>query len=186
MDVKTLVAVAKPKMEAAIQHFIEELKSVRTGRANAQILDGVTVSYYGSMVPLNQMATVAVPEATQLLVTPFDANALGDIRLAIEQAQLGVSMSDDGRALRLVIPALTAERREEMVKKVGKVAEEARISIRTARGEAWESVQKAQKAAEISEDNRDWGRDELDRQTAEFNKKIEELSKVKETELRTV
>ena len=95
-------------------------------------------------------------------------------------------MSDDGRALRLVIPALTAERREEMVKKVGKLAEEARISIRSARGDAWETVQKAQKNAEISEDNRDWGRDELDKQTADYNKKIEEIMKVKEAELRTV
>ena len=186
MDVKTLVATAKPKMEAAVNHFIDELKSVRTGRANSQMLDTVVVSYYGSMVPLNQMATVSVPEATQLLVTPFDANALGDIRLSVEQAQLGVSMSDDGRVLRLVIPALTAERREEMVKKVGKLAEEARISIRTSRGDAWEVVQKAQKAGEISEDNRDWGRDELDKQTAEYNKKVEDLVKVKEAELRTV
>jgi len=186
MDVKTLAAAAKPKMDAAVAHFSEELKSVRTGRANAQILDMVTVAYYGSQMPLNQMATIAVPEATQLLVTPFDANALGDIRLAIEQAQLGLSMSDDGRALRLVIPALTAERREEMVKKVGKLAEEARISIRTARGDAWEAIQKAQKAAEISEDNRDWGRDELDKQTAEYNKKVEDLTKVKEAELRTI
>jgi ribosome recycling factor len=186
MDVKTIVATAQPKMEAAVKHFQEELASVRTGRANAQILDTVTVSYYGSQVPLRQMATIAVPEATQLLVTPFDANALGDIRLAVEQAQLGVSMSDDGRALRLAIPPLTAERREELVKKVGKLAEEARISIRTARGEAWEAVQKAQKAGEISEDNRDWGRDELDKETATYNKKVEDLMKEKEVELRTV
>lgn len=186
MDVKTLAGAAKPKMEAALAHFAEELKAVRTGRANAQILDSVVVSYYGTMTPLRQMATISVPEATQLVVQPFDANSLGDIRLGIEQAELGINMSDDGRVIRLSIPALTEERREEMVKKVGKLAEEARISIRSARGEAWEKIQESQKSGEISEDNRDWGRDELDKQTAEYNKKVEELVKAKEVELRTI
>lgn len=186
MDVKTLAHAALPKMEAAISHFTEELKTVRTGRANVQMLDNVTVSYYGSMLPLNQVASLSVPEATQILVQPFDAGALNDVRAAIELAQLGISMSDDGRQLRLVIPALTAERREEMIKKVGKLAEEARISIRSARGEAWEAIQKAQKAGEISEDNRDWGRDEVDKLTADKNKQVEELVKVKEQELRTI
>ncbi len=186
MDVKTLTGAAKPKMEAAVAHFTEELKAVRTGRANVQMLDPVMVSYYGTMTPLRQMATISVPEATQLVVQPFDANSLGDIRAGIELAELGINMSDDGRVIRLNIPVLTAERREEMIKKVGKLAEEARISIRTARGEAWENVQEVQKKGEISEDNRDWGRDELDKQTAEYNKKVEELVKAKEVELRTV
>lgn len=181
-----MVAAAKPKMEAAVSHFAEELKSVRTGRANSQMLDGVMVSYYGSMAPLRQMATINIPEATQLLIQPFDVNALADIRLAVEQAELGFSLSDDGRALRVTIPPLTAERRDEMVKKVGKLAEEARISVRTARGEAWEKIQESQKRGEITEDNRDWGRDEIDKMVAEYNKKIEDHSKEKEVELRTV
>ena len=186
MDVQSLVAGAKPKMEAAITHFTGDLKSVRTGRANAQILDPVMVSYYGTQTPLRQMATVSVPEPTQLLVQPYDVNALGDIRLGVEQAQLGVSLSDDGRTLRISIPPLTSERREELIKRIGKLAEEARISIRSARGDAWEHIQKAQKEGEISEDNRDWGRDEIDKMTAEYNKKVEELTKEKEVELRTV
>jgi ribosome recycling factor len=186
MDVKAMAQAAKPKMEAALQHFTEELKTVRTGRANSQMLDAVMVSYYGTLTPLRQMATISVPEATQLLVQPFDAGSLADIRMAVEQAQLGFSLSDDGRVLRIGIPPLTAERRDEMVKKVGKLAEEARISVRTARGEAWENIQESQKRGEITEDNRDWGRDEIDKLVAEFNKKIEEVAKEKEVELRTV
>ncbi len=186
MDVKVAVNGLKPKMEAAITHFSGELKTVRTGRANVQILDGITVSYYGSQTPLRGMANITVPEPTQLLVQPFDANALGDIRQAIELAQLGLSLSDDGRNLRINIPPLTTERREELIKRVGKMAEEARISIRGIRGDMWDQVQKAEKDSLISEDNRDWARAELDKLAGEYNKKIEELTKEKEAELRTV
>jgi ribosome recycling factor len=184
--VQQMVAAAKPKMDAAIAHFQDELKTVRTGRANSQMLDSVMVPYYGTMTPLRQMATISTPEPTQLLIQPFDANAVNDIRMGIQQAELGFNPSDDGRTLRIVIPALTSERREELVKKIHKLAEEARISLRTTRADVWEQVQKAQKAAEISEDNRDWGRDELDKQIAEYNKKVEELVKEKEADIRTV
>jgi ribosome recycling factor len=184
--VQQMVAAAKPKMEAAIAHFVEELKTVRTGRANPAMLDGVMVSAYGSQMPLKQVATVASPEPQQLLVQPFDTSLMGDIRTGIMQAELGFNPSDDGRALRIIIPPLNAERREELVKKVGKMAEQTRISLRNVRGETWDHIQKAQREAVISEDNRDWGRDEIDKVTAEFNKKVEELVKEKEAEIRTV
>lgn len=186
MDVQTMVAAAKPKMEAALEHFREGLKSVRTGKATVQILDPVVVPYYGTMTPLRQMATMSTPEPNQILIQPFDANAIDDIRQGIQQAQLGVSLSDDGRVLRVVIPDLTAERRDQLVKQVSKMAEETRISIRTVRGETWEVIQETQKKGEISEDNRDWGRAEIDKMTAECNKKIEELAKAKEVDIRTV
>jgi ribosome recycling factor len=186
MDVKAAVAAAKPKMDAALVHLAAELKTIRTGRANAQMLDGVMVSYYGSMTPLRQMAMITVPEAVQLLVQPFDQAAVGDIRTAIENAQLGLGMADDGRQIRLTVPALTQERRDEMVKKVGKLAEECRISLRTIRGDTWESIQKAQKESLISEDMRDWGRAEIDKVIAEYNKKVEEIAKEKEVEVRTI
>lgn len=181
-----MVNAAKPKMEAALAHFVDELKTIRTGRATASMLDSVVVSYYGTETPLKQLATITFPEPTQLLITPFDANAIGDIRLGIQQAELGFNPSDDGRTLRIVVPPLTAERREELVKKVGKIAEEARIAVRNIRGEAWEHIQKAQKDGEISEDNRDWGRAEIDKLTADYNKKIEAAVKEKEAEIRTV
>lgn len=184
--VQQMVAAAKPKMDAAISHFTDELKTIRTGRANAAMLDGVMVNAYGSMMPLKQVATVASPEPQQLMVQPFDTSLLPDIRTAIVQADLGFNPSDDGRALRIIIPPLTSERREELIKKVGKLAEGARIAVRNVRGEIWDHIQKAQKDAEISEDNREWGRSEIDTITSDYNKKVEELVKEKEAEIRTV
>lgn len=181
-----MVEAAKPRMETALAHFSDEIKTVRTGRASASMLDSVMVPYYGTMSPLKQMATITSPEPQQLLIQPFDSNALNDIRMGIQQAELGFNPSDDGRVLRITIPPLTAERREELAKKVHKMAEEARIVLRNIRGEIWEEIQKAQKAGEISEDNRDWGRDEIDKMTAEFNKKVEETAKEKEAEIRTI
>lgn len=184
--VQQLVTSAKPGMDAAVAHFTDELKTIRTGRANAAMLDGVMVTAYGSQMPLKQVATVTTPEPQQLSVQPFDAGLLGDIRTAIQQADLGLNPSDDGRVLRIIIPPLTSERREELIKKVGKLAEQARISIRNVRGEVWDKIQKAQKNGEISEDNREWGRGEIDKITAEYNRQIEELVKEKEGEIRTV
>jgi ribosome recycling factor len=184
--VQDMVSAARPKMDAALAHFAEELKTIRTGRANAAMLDGIMVNAYGSMMPLKQVATVATPEPQQLFIQPFDAGLIPDIRTAIVQADMGFNPSDDGRSLRIIIPALTADRRDELVKKVGKMAEETRISLRNVRGDVWEHIQKAQKAAEISEDNRDWGRDEIDKVTAEYNKKVEEEVKAKEAEIRTI
>jgi ribosome recycling factor len=184
--VQPLITAAKPKMEGAIAHFLEELKTLRTGRASASMLDSVVVSYYGTMTPLKGLATIAVPEPSQIVIQPFDASSIKDIREAIIQADLGLNPSDDGRSLRLVVPPPTAERREELVKKAGKIAEEARISIRSIRGNVWEEVQAMQKRAEISEDNRDYGRAEIDKLTAEYNKKVEELLKEKEKDIRTV
>lgn len=184
--VQDMVSAARPKMDAALAHLAEELKTIRTGRANAAMLDSVMVSAYGSMMPLKQVATVNTPEPQQLMVQPFDTGLLNDIRTAIVQADLGFNPSDDGRTLRITIPPLTAERREELVKKVGKMAEETRISLRNIRGEIWDQIQKSQKAGEISEDNRDWGRDEIDKVTAEYNKKVEDEVKEKEAEIRHV
>lgn len=184
--VQDLTNGAKPKMEAALTHLADELKTLRTGRANAAMLDSVMVKAYGSSMPLKQVATVTSPEPQQLMVQPFDASLISDIRTGIMDAQLGFNPSDDGRALRIVIPPLTTERRDELIKRVGQLAEQARISIRNTRGEVWEEIQKAQKAGEISEDNRDWGREEIDKITAEYNKRVEEQAKEKEAELRTV
>ena len=184
--VQDMVNVAKPKMEAAYTHFLSEAKTLRTGAASAQLVDHIMVPYYGSMTPIKALASITTPEPQQILITPFDAGSINDIRQGIIQAELGLNPSDDGRVMRINIPPLTTERREELVKKLNKMAEEARISVRTARGESWETIQEAQKKSEISEDNRDYGRDALDKMTSEFNKKIEETTKEKETEIRTV
>jgi len=184
--VPSLIAAAKPKMEGAVAHFQEELKTLRTGRASASMLDSVVVSYYGTPTPLKGLATITTPEPTQLHIQPFDVSSIKDIRQAILDADLGLNPSDDGRTLRLSIPPLTSERREELVKKAGKLAEEARIAIRNIRGSVWEEIQDLQKKAEISEDNREYGRAEIDKLSADYNKKVEELLKEKEKDIRTV
>jgi ribosome recycling factor len=184
--VDQMVASAKPKMESALEHFVNELKTVRTGRASVQMVDSVLVPYYGTPTPLKALATLTVPEPTQILIQPFDASAVKEIVNAIRESGLGFNPSDDGRTVRLVVPALTADRREEMVKMVGKMGEEARIAVRQVRGKVWDEIQKAQKDSLITEENRDWGRDEIDKVTAEYNKKIEQAVKEKEAEIRTV
>lgn len=184
--VEQMVSGAKPKMEATFEYFIDELKTIRTGRASSQMLDSVIVSYYGTNTPLKALATLTVPEATQILIQPFDASAVKDIVTAIRESGLGFNPSDDGRVIRVTIPPLTAERREDMVKFVGKMGEEARITIRQIRGKIWDEIQKSQQDGVITEVNRDFGRDEIDKITAEYNKKIEDAIKEKETEIRTV
>ena len=184
--VNDLIAAARPKMEAAFAHFQGELKTLRLGRANAQMLDGIMVSYYGTMTPLKAMASVTTPEGTLIQVQPFDASTMKDIRTAIVDADLGFNPSDDGRILRITVPPLTAERRDELAKHLGKMAEECRISIRTIRGEAWDKIQKLQKEGEVTEPERDNGRDDIDKLTDEYNKKVEAAAKEKEADIRTV
>jgi ribosome recycling factor len=184
--VESMVSGAKPKMESALEHFLGEIKTVRTGRASVGMVEGVVAMYYGTPTPLKALATLTTPDASQILIQPFDANAVSDIVTAIRNANLGFNPTDDGRQVRVSLPPLTAERREELVKMVGKMAEETRITVRQIRGSAWDAVQKAQKEGVITEDNRDWGRDQLDKLTAEFNKKIEDAVKEKEAEIRTI
>lgn len=184
--VEQMIEAAKPKMEATLDHFKEELKTIRTGRASVHMLDSIVVSYYGTPTPLKALATLSTPEATQIVIQPFDASAVRDIASAIRDSDLGFNPTDDGRMVRVSIPPLTSDRREEMVKMVGKMSEEARISVRQNRAKVWEDIQKAQRDAVITEDNRDFGRDKIDDLTAEYNKKIEELVKEKEVEVRTV
>jgi ribosome recycling factor len=184
--VDQMVAAARPKMDAALEHFQTELKTVRTGRASVNMVDQVMVSYYGTPTPIKALATLTVPEATQIVIQPFDANSTKEISNAIRDANLGFNPTDDGRTVRVSVPPLTAERREDMVKMVGRMSEEARISIRQIRGKIWDEIQKAQKDSIITEENRDWGRDEIDKITAEYNKKIETVMKEKEAEIRTV
>src|SRR5690606_29993970 len=120
-------------------------KTVRAGRATSQLVDHVLVPYYGTQTPLRQLASITTPDAQTIVIQPFDISALNDIRQGIIQAELGFNPSDDGKVLRISVPPLTAERREELIKKVSKLAEEARISLRNVRGDIWESIQKAQK-----------------------------------------
>ena len=170
------------KMDKAITSYETRLKTVRAGRANPSSLDGVSVDYYGTLTPLKQLATISVPEATQLLIKPFDKSCLKDIEKAIFESNLGYTPNNDGESIRIVIPALTEDRRKELIKQVKKMSEDAKVSVRNARHEGLDKTKKS----EMSEDEIKEAEKNIQDLVNEYNKKIEAILKEKEQELLTV
>jgi len=175
------------KMDGALEHFSEELKKVRTGRAHPDMLASVLVDAYGSKMPLNQLANVTAPEAQQLLVTPFDPSNIAAISTAIRDAQsLGFNPSDDGRVVRVPIPALTEERRREMVKILGDKVEECRIAHRNVRQDGLKDAKRRKEAKELSEDDVKAVEKEFDKLMGQYQTRIDEQFKAKEAEILTI
>ena len=186
MSVDIVIKETKPKMDGVVEDFKRKLTNVRTGRANIGILDGVMVDYYGVQTPLSQMASVNVPEAQLLTVQPWDATQIGAIEKAINLANLGMNPSNDGKLIRLQIPALTEERRREMAKQISEFAEEHRIAVRNIRHQSNDSLKKMLKDKEISEDQERDGLTEVQNLTNSTIAKIDDLAKNKEQEIMTV
>ena len=154
MDAKQIVSTAQNKLGEAVERFKDDLKTLRTGRASASMLDGVTVEAYGTPMPLKQVASVAVPEATLIQITPFDPNNLAAIASAIRDDQsLGLNPSDDGRVVRVPIPPLTEERRRDLAKQIGAKQEDCMIRLRAIRHEAMDAIDRAKKDKDIGEDD---------------------------------
>lgn len=171
------------RMEEVIASTKRAFASVRTGRANPALLDRIMVSYYGTPTPLNQMASVSVPEPRLLVITPWDKGSIKDIEKAILTSDLGLVPSNDGTVIRLSIPALTEERRKELVRLVRKDAEDYRVAVRNIRRDLNEAAKKLEKDGEISEDELRRGQDEIQKLTDRYIEKIDELLKVKEKEI---
>ncbi len=184
--IKDVLNDAKRRMDASVEVVRKEMAAVRTGRASLAILDGVTVDYYGTPTPLNQVANLAVPEPNLITVQPWEASLLPAIERAILSSDLDLNPSSDGKILRIPIPPLTEERRRLMVKHVGKVAEEGRTAVRQVRRDANERLKKMLKNKEISEDDEKRALKQIQDLTDEHIKKIDELMKKKEQELLTV
>lgn len=176
----------KEKMDKAVQAFSRNLATVRAGRANPSLLDSVFVDYYGASTPLNQLASVGAPEPRLLVITPYDKTALGDIEKAIQKADLGLTPSNDGNVIRISIPPLTEERRRELVKVVGKFAEESRVQIRNIRREANDQLKAMEKNAEITEDELRKLQDDVQKETDNFINKVDQLAKDKEKDIMEV
>lgn len=175
------------KMDAALEHFDSELKKVRTGRAHAGMLDGVMVEAYGTKMPLNQVANVTAPEAQMLLVTPFDPGQIAAISTAIRDNQtLGFNPSDDGRVVRVPVPALTEERRKEMVRQAGEKVEECRIALRNVRQDALKDAKRKKDNKELSEDDVKAVEKEFDKLMQDYQAKIDEGFKAKEKDILTI
>lgn len=178
--------VLDEQMSKAIKSLQRDFTKVRTGRANANILDGVNVDYYGSPTPVKQVGQVSTPEARLLQIQPFDKTILGEIEKAIINANLGVTPSNDGNFIRIQFPALTEEKRKDLVKDVKKMGEDAKISIRNARRDQNEVVKKAEKNKEITEDDLKKFQDEIQKVTDKYTAKVDKIVEAKEKELLTV
>ncbi|AMO84722.1 ribosome recycling factor [Solibacillus kalamii] len=177
---------AQEKMTKSINAFSRELASIRAGVANASLLDRITVDYYGSPTPINQMAGISVPEARLLVIQPYDKSILGEIEKAIMRSDIGITPTNDGNVIRLAVPALTEERRKELVKQVKKESEEAKVAVRNVRRDANDDLKKLEKNGEITEDELRGFNDDIQKLTDNSIVKIEELVKEKEKEILTV
>ena len=174
------------RMQAAVDALTREFATVRTGRANASLLDSIRVEAYGNLTPINQVASVSVPDPRTIVIQPWDASQLKEIEKSIVKSDLGITPSNDGKVIRLTMPTLTEERRKQLAKSVGKFAEDARVAIRNVRREANDKLKALAKDKKVSEDEERRGHDQIQKTTDRFTAKIEELTKKKEHEVLTV
>ncbi len=174
---------AEDKMGKSLGALGDDFKTIRTGRASAALFDQIKVDYYGNSTPLNQVATVSIPEARLVVIQPWEKSMLGEIEKAIQKSELSVNPSNDGKVIRINIPPLTEERRKEFVKISKNMAEQSRVAIRNIRREANDELKKSCKASEISEDDEKLGNDKVQKLTDKFIKDINEVLQEKEKEI---
>ena len=184
--IKELIEDRKQSFESAVTHFEGEAIKIRTGRAHPGLVENLSVDYYGTRTPLRQIASISIPEARQILISPWDKGSLVLIEAAIRESDLGLNPGNDGVALRITLPALTEETRKNLVKSLNQKAEEARIAVRNVREEIWRDIQDFEKSGDISEDDKFAGKEELQKVVDEYNQKLETLRKKKEEEVMTV
>ena len=181
-----LMKESEARMNAAVEGLARELASIRTGRASASFLDAIRVDYYGTPTPINQMASVAVPDARTITIQPWEGAQLKAVEKAIVASDLGITPMNDGKIIRLTIPTLTEERRKQLAKTVGKIAEEGRVAIRNIRREINEKLKALAKDTKVSEDEERRGHDQIQKTTDRFIAKVDELLKKKEQEILTI
>ncbi len=182
MNRKTLEA-AKKRMEKCVEDLQQNLASVRTGRASVSILDHIQANYYGTPTPLNQMASLSTPDPTMIVIQPWDPSTIPNIEKAILASDLGLTPTNDGKVIRLPIPPLTEERRKQLAKSVGHIAEQHRVAVRQVRHDANDQLKQAMKAKEISEDEEKEGLKKIQDLTNEYISKVDALLKKKEAEI---
>jgi ribosome recycling factor len=180
---KDALAQARTRMEKSVEDLRKEVATLRTGRANVSLLDHVRVDYHGTPMPINQLGTLAVPEPTLIVVTPWDRAVVPAIEKAVRSADLGLNPASDGRVIRIPIPPLTEERRKDMVKHLHKILENHRTAIRNVRREIKEGIELLEKEKKISEDEKTRSLEELEKVTHQETKKLEDLSAAKEKEV---
>lgn len=180
---KEAISETRKKMEKALEVSARETSSIRTGRATMSLLDGINVDYYGAKSPINQVASVSIPEARLMVIQPWDKSIIGEIERAILKADLGLNVNNDGNVIRITVPELTEERRKELAKHAGKLSEEGKIAIRNIRREANDILRKMEKSGDLPEDDSRREQSEVQDLTDEYIKKIDEILQIKEKEI---
>jgi ribosome recycling factor len=183
MTTEEILFDAEERMEKAVNVFRDELRGLRTGRATPALVDSIRVEYYGSPTPIKQLAQINTPDPQQILIRPFDQSALKDIEKAIRASDLGMSPNNDGKMIRLIVPPMSGEQRQKMVARIKKSAEEAKVAIRNIRRDANKHFEQAEKAKEMTEDERDKGKEEVQSLTKKSEDKVSELADRKAKEV---
>lgn len=183
---EALFSELQKEMDKCVVAFRKELSKLRTGRASTALLEGIMVDYYGTPTQLNQLSTLSAPEPRLLVIQPYDPSAMASIEKAIQKSDLGLTPNNDGKVIRIPLPALTEERRHDLVKHVKKDAEEFRVSVRNHRREALEKLKEAEKKKEITADDLKHGQERVEKITKEFIEKIDKVLKSKEEEIMEV
>lgn len=186
MNIADVKKNAQGRMEKTLHSLSEELKKIRTGRAQVSMLDGIKVNYYGSPTPLAQVASISTPDAKSFLIAPWEVSILKEIEQSIIKSELGMAPMNDGKVIRLKVPDLTEERRKDLAKQVKKVAEEARVAVRMARRDANDEVKKGQKDKALSEDDAKKAEVEIQKMTDDFIKKVDQVADEKEKAILTI
>ncbi len=176
----------KTQFEEIIEHYRIELAKLHTSRANPAMIDALKVDYYGTPTPLKQLGSISVPEPRQLVVQPWDKNALAPIEKAIRDSDIGLNPANEGDKIRVTVPELTEERRKELTKLAGKIAEATRVRVRTVREEIWKEIKQHEESGKITEDDKFGQQEKLQKLVDEYNQKIKELADVKEKEIMTI
>ena len=174
------------KMDRTLEHLGEDFDAVRAGRANAKVLDRITVEYYGSETPLNGVATISSPDARTLVITPWDTKLLKEIQKAIQTSDLGINPQNDGKVIRLIFPQLTEERRKDLSKQVKKYAEDAKVAMRNIRRDGMDYVKKLKKNSEITEDDQKKAEKDLQDMLDKYIKKVDAALAAKDKELMSI
>lgn len=182
MDIQEL----KNKLNSSLEFFKEDIKSIRTGRANPGLVEGVKVNYYNTPTPLKQLASINTPEPRLLVISPYDKAVLSEIEKAINDSNLGLTATNDGNVLRISIPPLTEERREEFIKTIREKSEEIKVAMRNLRRESVEELEKKEKSGELSEDEKFKGEKQIQETLDEYMKKTDEIVAQKEDEIREI
>ena len=180
---KETIRETRHNMDSALESTGKELASIRTGRASISLLDGINIEYYGARSPINQVASVSIPEARLTVIQPWDKSMISEIERALLKADLGLNISNDGNVIRITIPELTEERRKGLVKHAKKIAEEGRIAVRAVRREANDALKKLEKAGDLPEDDSRREQGEIQELTDDYIKKVDEMVEAKEKEI---